>query len=82
MIYRDSNAQAKVIDALIAEVTEEGRQEGLREAREEGRREEREIMLEKLKLVLAKSGLDEKMQVSFYEEFIAFLAEVENQNAH
>ncbi len=35
-------------------------------------------MLEKLKAVLAKSGLDEKMQVSLYEEFIAYLAEVEN----
>ncbi len=80
------NEQAEVIDSLIAEVTEIGRQEGLKEAREEagrkaieeGRREEREIMLEKLKAVLAKSGLDEKMQVSLYEEFIACLAEVEN----
>ncbi len=73
MIYR-WNTQAEVIDALVAEVTEIGRQEGLKEAREEGRREEREIMLEKLEDFLNKKGFGYILKTAMYDEFLSSLS--------
>lgn len=69
MIYR-WNTQAEVIDALIAEFTEIGRQEGLKEAREEYR----EIMLEKLEEFLNKKGFGYILKTAQYDEFLSSLS--------
>lgn len=76
------NEQAEVIDSLIAEVTEIGRQEGLKEAREEagrkaieeGRREERELLLEKVVDFFIKKGFGYVHKTAQYDEFVSSLS--------
>ncbi len=61
----EENTQEEVINSLLEEMKEREIQKG--------KEEERKFLLEKLKEVLRKSGLDEDTQTSFYDAFVATL---------
>ncbi len=82
MIIEENNAQEIVMNSLIEEGRErgreegreKGREEGREKGREEGREEERKSILENLKTFFKKTGFEENLQDSLYENFVAFLS--------